>query len=346
MTVMTTSIQFPVLIGDVGGTNARFQVIERIGADPVPLDIVQTSQFQTIEDAIAHCLQKIPQIKPVSVVLACAGPITDQGVDLTNVHWKVRPRPFLASQGFTTLTLVNDFEAQALALPFLQDTDLAPIGPIGRSGKKPEGNMVVVGAGTGLGVGAMVWTGTSWAPVAGEGGHVDLGPRNPRESDIWAHLAGIEGRVSAEEILSGRGMLSLYRAICGADRVAPINGFTPADVSRHAIDGSNPQAVVALDLFCTCLGRVAGDFALTFMAWGGVYIAGGIGTKIADFLLQSNFAEAFEDKAPHRTFLQQLPTYLVTHELPALVGLAAFANNPPGFALNLSNRHWQADPRA
>ena len=141
----------------------------------------------------------------------------------------------------------------------------------------------------------------------------------------WAER--IEGRVSAEQILCGRGLAGLYHAICTADGITP-RYSDPADVSIHGLSGADAQAAETLRLFATYLGRVAGDMACTFMARGGVYLAGGIPQKILPALQGPEFRAAFEDKAPHNALMSTIPTFVVTHPLAALAGLAAYACQP------------------
>jgi glucokinase len=179
-----------------------------------------------------------------------------------------------------------------------------------------------------------------WFPVPGEGGHVDVGPRSERDFEIFPHLKRIEGRVSAEEILSGRGVVNIYQAVCAADGLQPAFA-DPADITAHGLNRSNSQAVETLSLFATYLGRVAGDMALIFMARGGVYLAGGISQKIVPALKGPEFRAAFEDKAPHTELMGTIPTFVVTHPQAALAGLASFARTPSAYGLSMDGRRWQ-----
>ncbi len=167
----------------------------------------------------------------------------------------------------------------------------------------PEATRVVLGPGTGLGVGALVHAGDIWVPVPGEGGHVDLGPRTPRDMAIWPNIeAGPNtpgGRIEAETLISGGGMLRLYRAIARTDGKTPTLD-TPEAVTRAGLAGDDQAAVETLNLFATYLGRLAGDVALTFMAKGGVFLGGGIAPRIPGVLQNGGFREAFVDKSPHR----------------------------------------------
>lgn len=340
--VMRSSIAFPVLIGDIGGTNARFQLIESASANPVSFDTVKTAAFETIEDAIQSAVLDQTSLLPKTAILAAAGPITADGLDLTNCHWNIKPKDFLMLEPFQHLLLMNDFEAQALSLPYLKDADIDHVSGANTLQSLADRTKAVIGPGTGLGVGLLVRAGEKWIPVAGEGGHVDLGPRSAREQHIWSHLETVEGRISAEQVVCGDGLVNLYNACCQADDV-PIQEKTAAEISAAALERNNKQAEEALSLFCLCLGRVAGDLALTSMARGGVYIGGGIAQKILPFLKHSAFRDAFDDKAPHKNLMSAIATLVITHELPALVGLAAYACAPDNFAIDLDHRHWSVD---
>ncbi|MEM8748665.1 MAG: glucokinase [Pseudomonadota bacterium] len=342
--------EFPVLVGDIGGTNARFRVLGRADDGQPAFEVtVKTADHATPMDAINAAVLPNVEQKPVSAILAAAGPITSNGVNLTNTHWEICPDDLVKNGPFHSLMLMNDFEAQALSLPYLNEDDLVSLSPRdtmadGTSGYASDAQSrnltkAVLGPGTGLGVGLLVAASGAWVPVSGEGGHVDLGPRSDAERKIWDHLETIEGRISGEQILSGDGLRNAYAACARASGVQPATD-DPAIISARALDGSDAIAVQALHLFCTCLGRIAGDLALTSMARGGVYIAGGIGQKIAPFLAQSGFRAAFEDKAPHTALMRSIPTYLVMHAMPALVGLSAYARNPADFVVSQSGRRW------
>lgn len=330
-------LSFPILIGDIGGTNARFCILPDATSEAAHLTTVKTADYPSIDDAIKIAVLSNTAIKPVSALLAVAGPIESDEIPLTNCHWIVKPKEMLSNLGLGDVVVVNDFEAQALAIAALDDDNRERIGP-----HRPDmmASRVVLGPGTGLGVGGLVHARNMWFPVPGEGGHVDLGPRTERDHQIFPHLEAIEGRISGEQILCGRGLVNLYRAICAADGIAP-SFSDPADVTARGLGGSNAQAEETLSLFSTYLGRVAGDMALVFMARGGVYLAGGISQKIIPALKRPEFRAGFEDKAPHSALMRSIPTYVVTHPQAALAGLSSFARTPENFGVTLEGRRWQ-----
>ncbi len=329
--------RFPVLVGDIGGTNARFAILVDSNAEPKEFPVLQTADYATIDEAIQSAILDHTSIRPRSAILAVAGPVDGDEIDLTNCDWVVRPKKMIADLGFEDVTVLNDFEAQALAVVSLGSDHLEQIG-----GKPEEviATRVVLGPGTGLGVAGLVRTRHAWVPVPGEGGHIDIGPRTERDYQVFPHIERIDGRVAGEQILCGRGLRNLYLAICAADKVTPTLE-TPADITSTGLDGSNAQAEETLHLFVTYLGRVAGDLALIFMAHGGVYLSGGIPQRILSALKSGAFREAFEDKAPHKAIMRDIPVRVITHQLAALTGLSAFAQAPARFEVSTEGRRWR-----
>lgn len=332
-----TGYAFPILIGDIGGTNARFAIVTDPDNPAVGFPIVQTKNFPTIDAAIKASIHDASDLRPKSMILAVAGPVNGDEIPLTNCPWVVRPRQLIATLGFEDIAVLNDFEAQALAVVALDKAHMEQIG----GGAPVDGAArVVLGPGTGLGVAGLIHSAGVWIPVPGEGGHMDIGPRTPRDYAVWPHIEPIEGRVSGEQILSGRGLLNVYRAICATDGKPP-EFADPAEITPAALNRTDAAAVEALDLFVTCLGRTAGDLAMVFMAKGGVFLTGGIAQKIVPALKAGLFREAFEDKAPHRGWLSAIPAYVITHPLAALEGLGAYARAPQRFGVETRGRRWR-----
>lgn len=329
---------FPLLIGDIGGTNARFALLIDAYAEPRQLPPIKTGDFETIEEAMQKSILDKTSLRPRSAILAVAGPIQGDEIPLTNAGWVIRPKDMLASLGLDDVLVINDFEAQALAVAAPADGDIVQIGG---GSVLPRSSRVVLGPGTGLGVAGLIFAQNTWIPVPGEGGHVDIGPSSERDFQIWPFLEPIEGRMAREQILCGRGIMNLYRAVCAADGVDPVHP-DQADVTTAALAGADPAAVETLSLFCTYLGRVAGDMALIFMARGGVFLAGGISQKILSALMQPEFRAAFEDKAPHSALMRTVPTFAVIHPMAALSGLAAFAQRPGDFGVATEGRRWRS----
>ena len=337
MTTGRDAFEYPVLVGDIGGTNARFALVESPSGNARSFPSVQTADFPNIDDAIRTAVLDTGA-RPATLILAIAGPVAGDEIPLTNCPWVVRPRTIILDLGFREVLVLNDFEAQALAVVALGKEHMHQIG-----GDDPiEGAArVVLGPGTGLGVAGLVQHGGIWIPVPGEGGHMDLGPRSPRDFEIFPHIERIEGRISGEQMLCGRGLVNCYRAVAAANGVAPVFD-RPSQVTAAGLERSDKEAAEALDLFVTCLGRTAGDLALVFMAKGGVYLTGGIAQKIVPALASGNFRSAFDDKAPHSRWMAKVPVFVMTHPLAAVEGLAEFSRHPARFGIETATRQWRA----
>lgn len=335
MTAPMTLVPLPALIADIGGTNGRFAVVGERGISP-PVTIA-TAAHPTLAGAIREAILPVLPERPRSTLLAMAGVVRGDEVQLTNGPWKAEPRRLIAEGGFEEVVILNDFEALALGLPDLAAQDFDPVG---KDLPDQAGTRLVLGPGTGLGIAGLIRADGRWVPVGGEGGHVDLGPRTPRDGAIWPHLARAGGRVEAEGVVSGPGLANLYRAIAAADGRQGA-AATPADITAAGLAGTDPAAVEALSLFSTYLGRIAGDMALVFMARGGVYLGGGIAPRIGGVLKAGAFRAAFEDKAPYRELMAGIRTAIITNPASALAGLAALVRGPERFAIELRTRHWR-----
>lgn len=313
----------PALLGDIGGTNARFAlaVDGAVGA----IDRLSVAEFPNPAAALRAYLDRTrPDPPPDRAALAVAGPVADGRARLTNGTWTFSAARLARDLGFEAVFLVNDFAAQARAIPVLRPRDLRPIGG-GRP--VPGAPVAVIGPGTGLGVASLVFAAEGPLVIATEGGHVTMPAADDREAEILARLRAGQGHVSAERVLSGPGLEALYRTIAETDgHVVPAR--RAEEITTAAVAGRCPVATAAFDMFCAMLGTVAGDIALTFGARGGVYIAGGILPHLADAFAASRFRERFEDKGRFRTWLAAVPTRLVVRPDPAFLGLAALVAGP------------------
>ena len=333
-----TSLAFPILIGDIGGTNARFALLIDAFAEPKLFPIIPTTSYASIEEALQTSILDKTSVQPRSAIIAVAGPVNDDDIPLTNAGWVIRPKDMIEALSLEDVIIINDFEAQALAIASIGEEGREQIG----TGTVLESaSCAVLGPGTGLGVAGLLHARHTWFPIPGEGGHVDVGPRSARDYEIWPFLEPLEGRISAEQLLCGRGIMNIYRAVCEAGSFEPTLA-DPAAVTTGALSGSDEAAVETITLFSTYLGRVAGDMAMIFMARGGVFLAGGISQKILPALKKPEFRLAFEDKAPHSELLRTIPTFVVTHPAAALSGLAAYARTPSRFGVSTEGRRWRA----
>jgi glucokinase len=308
------------IIGDIGGTNARFAVAEN--GQYSGLKHVEVKKYASLHDALTEYLKGLPDNKrPTAAVIDVAGPVFGDKVALTNLSWRFSISELKESLQLASLKVVNDFAAAAMSVPYLPKADLFTVGP---PCPDATGAIGVIGPGTGLGVGGLLPNAGHYLPWSGEGGHVTIPAVTAEEDDLIRVLRSKWGHVSAERVLSGAGLVNLYEAQCTIDGVAP-GTLSPADVTDHAIKGTDPICVKAFAHFCAMLGTVAGDLALTLGATGGVYIAGGILLRFKEAFAASAFRERFESKGRFNSFLAQIPTRLILEESPALLGLANMA---------------------
>ncbi|HZH27743.1 MAG TPA: glucokinase [Azospirillaceae bacterium] len=307
------------LAADIGGTNARFALLDVDGTAHATR-ILKCADHPTMEAAVeAYLDAAAPRRRPRSAAIAVAGPVTGDRFSMTNHRWSFSRAEAERRLGLERLVLVNDFTAVALGMPHLKPGDRRPVG----SGEPVPGQVIgVIGPGSGLGVSGLVPTGNGWVALATEGGHVTVPPVTEREAAVLAHLHARFQHVSAERVISGMGLTNLYEALCRVDGKDPAQ-LEPAEITAAGIAGKDPHCTEAVDMMCALLGTVAGNLALTLGARGGIYIAGGIVPRLGEYFDRSAFRERFMAKGRMRTYLEPVPTYVVTHPLPAFLGLAA-----------------------
>lgn len=309
------------LLGDIGGTNARFALAHRGRID-------EAANFRVVEfDGPLEALRRFlaahgSDRRVLRARLAVAGPVSGGRARLTNGAWEFDADALARSLGLDLVELVNDFEALAWSLPRLGPEGARRIG----GGKAVEGEpMVVLGPGTGFGVAGLVPCADGARAVATEGGHATLPAATAREEQILGTLRREFDHLSIERVLSGPGLVALYKAIGDMDGLAAPEADGPAIVEAALADRS-PAARRALELFCDLLGESASNIALTWGARGGVYLAGGIVPRFPDFLARSGFRCRFESKGRMSGYLARIPTFVVTHPHPALIGLAGLGH--------------------
>jgi glucokinase len=311
-----------LLIGDIGGTNARFALAdpERPAFDQVVK--LSCSDFATAIDAIDHYLEEVGAEPPAGVCLAAAGPIVDGAVRFTNNHWRIEGGTLEQHLGARSVRLLNDFEAIALSLPFIGAEDLSPIGSASQGlDLKSDFTVGVLGPGTGLGVAGLLGRRGQLFPVVGEGGHRGFSPESGRQIEVLQVLRERFERVSDERLLSGPGLVNIHQALQQLHGV-PGEPASAQDIFARAEAREDRLAVEAVRLFFDVLGQVAGDLALELGAEQGVFIAGGIVKRYPDLLAASGFRSAFELKGRHRSLMERVPTHLITHDDPGLLGAA------------------------
>lgn len=304
------------LVGDIGGTNARFALWKDQQLDAI--QVHATADYRCPEDAIKAYLQDqgLALGSIGSVCLSVAGPVSGDEFRFTNNHWRLSRQAFCQALQVEQLLLVNDFSAMALGMTRLQPDEFRVVC---EGVAEPLRPAVVIGPGTGLGVGTLLNFGAGrYMALPGEGGHVDLPLSSPRETQLWQHIHNEIGHVSAETALSGSGLPRVYRAICAVDGHEP-RLDTPEAITAAGLAG-DPIAREVLEQFSCWLGRVAGNNVLTTGARGGVYIVGGVIPRFADFFIHSGFARSFADKGCMSDYFKGIPVWLVTAPYSGLTG--------------------------
>ncbi len=311
------------LIGDIGATNARFALVQP-GGGTTTARVYALTDYGSLSEAIdAYLTAESPPVRPAQAVLAVASPVTGDEVTLTNHPWTFSVEAVRQQFGLKRLRVINDFAANAAAVPHFQEADRVQIG----GGEPMSGTPVgVIGPGTGLGVSALVFSANRAITVASEGGHVTMTPASAQESAILDLMRKRYDHVSAERVLSGAGLINLYNTWCELTGT-PAASYTADQITSPLTWRKDPRTHEATALFCAMLGTVAGNLALTLGARGGIYIAGGIVPRIASFFSQSEFRSRFETKGRMQPYLAAIPTYLIVRPLPALLGAAALLDD-------------------
>lgn len=320
-----------VLAGDVGGTNARLATVE---VDERDARIVRQSRFPSGGyPGLAPIVRQFCQEKPGCPDRACFGvacPVVGDDCTAPNLPWTVNARELAAEIGIPRTVIINDFVAVGYGIELLSLPDLETLQ---EGSRVPQGPIALIGAGTGLGQGFLIWEGDHYRVLPSEGGHADYGPRGELQSGLLQFLHRQFGRVSWERLLSGAGIVNTYQYLV-ASAVAPeeptvreeMEKEDPASViTRHGLAGTDCLSAKALDLFCEILGAQAGNLALTVVATGGVYVAGGIAPRVVERLKSGPFLTAFRDKGRMSELLSRIPVYVVMSPNVGLVGAAAVA---------------------
>lgn len=315
-------MQFKGLIADIGGTNARFALCDADGTVEQPL-VLSCKDYPTIADAVfAYYKQtdvKAEDVKTAAFAVAC--PVLGDFVHLTNCAWAFSIKEMKTKLGLETLTVVNDFVAQALAVPELKESEKVKVG----RGEPQAGHPIaVVGPGTGLGVSILVpQNDGTWIALPSEGGHATMPAPYPEEERVISALRGEYGHVSAERVVSGMGLTNLYKTL-KALRNESADILPPDEITKRALAG-DLLCREAVQMMFGLLGTLAGNLALTVGALGGVYIAGGIVPRdgLLEMFKESAFRVRFEAKGRFTDYLSRIPTYVMTAKYPAFLGLSA-----------------------
>jgi glucokinase len=307
------------LVADIGATNTRLALVEPSGTIS-RIRIFATDEASDLGDTIESYIRaEAGAERPAQAVLAIAAPITGDEITLTNHPWTFSVESLRSRLGLDSLQVINDFVANALAVPHFEKKDLVQI-----DGGMPVGGApaAVIGPGSGLGVSALAYLDGRRVAIQSEGGHVTMVAADAREAAVLDLLRKRFDHVSAERVLSGPGILNLYAALCELSGESQ-EQFTPAQITDARTGAHHPRAREATQMFCAMLGTIAGNLALTLGARGGVYIAGGIVPRLGAAFGQSAFRARFEAKGRFRDYLAAVPTYVITRPHPALLGAAS-----------------------
>jgi glucokinase len=317
----------PRLLGDIGGTNARFALAHGDHQALTHEVTLPTGQFPDLAAAALAYLQQVGKPQVQQACIAIANPIDGDVLKMTNNHWQFSIEGTRQTLQLQQLLMLNDWEAMAMAAPALQGHDLQQIGSGESVPNAPKG---LIGPGTGLGVSSLVRSRQGdWVPIAGEGGHVSMSPTCDREADILRILWRSFSHVSVERVVSGMGLENLYRAIC------ELNGteaepLVAAQVTERALAATDVACEEALERMCRLLGNAAANLAVTLGARGGIYIGGGVIARLGGYFEHSGFRSAFEAKGRFENYMKRIPTFVIRAEQPALIGCAMALGVQPG----------------
>ena len=312
------------LVGDIGGTNARFALVEQGSVLPRAVETLPCGEYANLDDAVRDYLARVGVSRLDGACLAVASPVRGTLVRMTNNHWRFDTEEIREQFGWSRFKVINDFTAMALGVPHVADDHLVHVCGGPGDSRRPR---LVMGPGTGLGVSGLVPIEQGWVPLVTEGGHVDFAPTDDTEMAVLRILKARFGRVSVERILCGQGLLNLYQAhaeIQGA--VASLDA--PEKITSAAVENTDRIAHQTLSHFCEILGRVAGNGVLTLGSTGGVYLCGGILPRVLPFFLESPFRIGFEDKGRMRPLMEFTPVFVVTEPHTGLLGAAEALGNP------------------
>ena len=323
---MSSNALYPRLLGDVGGTNARFGWQSQENAALEHIHALPCAEFPDIALAIEAYQARAGVAAPAAACIGIANPVTGDQISMTNHHWSFSVQALQQRLSLKKLKVINDFTALALALPSLSTSQLTQLG-----GQAPcaHSAIALIGPGTGLGVSGLVPHGnSSWSPIAGEGGHITLAAHTALEYQVIEHIRKQYSHVSAERILCGQGLVALHLAIAEIQNRAAEKNITPMAIVQRALVEKDAVSLQTLDMFANFLGSVTGDLALTLGARGGVYIGGGIVPRLMGWFETSNFRQRFEAKGRFANYLREIPVWVIqANESPALWGAANALDN-------------------
>ncbi len=314
-----------LLVGDIGGTNARFALADPDGPGFSHEITLKCNDYESADAAIRHYMNEVEGGEPDVISLAAAGPIVNQRVRFTNNHWIISADELKATFSIDKVRLLNDFEAIAYAMPFMETDDLLPIGlPIAPPLPDDDYMLGIVGPGTGLGAVGLHKHQGMLIPLPGEASHGGFAPETAVQIEVLNVLRDRFDRVSSERLVSGPGLENIYWALTQIHNEKRIH-LSPAEIFQAAQENSDTMAVESVQMFFEALGQFAGDFALSLGAFDGIYIGGGIAQRYPELVTNSLFRTGFERKGRYRTIMERVPTQLIMHRQPGLLGSSFYA---------------------
>lgn len=305
-------------VADVGGTNIRLAVLE--SGKLTHIQKYLCADFDSIDAAILNYFDSQPTLEFELGCIAIACPVAGDWVKMTNHTWAFSQQALKSKLGLKWLGVINDFAAVAHSLPVLDESQIIQLGD---GERKNNGNIAVFGPGTGLGVEHLTMTQQGWQTLDGEGGHVDFAPCDENDVIVWRYLHKLHGRASAEEVMSGRGIVNIYNAFCADEGINA--SFTQAsEITEAALNKTCPISLKTVKQFCRVMGSFAGNLALNLATTGGVFIGGGIALRLIDELSEGDFRACFEAKGQFAHYVKPIPTFLIAEPDHGLLGAGAY----------------------
>lgn len=308
----------PRLLADIGGTYARF-ALESAPRRFERVQLLKCAEHADFQSAVGSYLAGLGEVQVQHAAVAIANPVDGDLVRMTNYPWQFSIEAVRAQLGFETLLVVNDFTALAMSLPHLAPEQLRQVGD---GSARAHSVMGVLGAGTGLGVSAAIPAADGWVSLGTEGGHVAFTPQDERERHVLEYAARRFEHVSAERLLSGTGITLIHAALCDRDGV-PAGEPGASDITRRALAGDDLRCVETLEVFCAALGTLASNIAVTFGAFGGIYIGGRIVPSLGRWFDHSGFRRRFEAKGRFSDYVRSIPTFVITADTATFAGTSA-----------------------
>ena len=305
------------MVGDIGGTNARFALVAPGKSELMSIKTLQCTKFETVQEAINSYLSSINDVEIVSACIASAGTTHLDIFKPANNDWVINKSNVSSALNDIQVNWINDFSAQALATTTLKSNDVIIIN---QGAVQPERVRLVIGPGTGLGTCGLINSSNGWVPLPAQGGHSDFAPNSSLEIEIWTLLQKQFGHVAVERILSGPGIVNLYKALCQINEKEVLFN-SPSEITSAAIK-VNPDSIAkeTLHLFCQIFGSVTGSIALSTGCLGGIYITSDLVRNFLEFFIDSDFLKSFEDKGRLKYYMTDIPIFISRKENMGLIG--------------------------